>query len=448
MSGSFWLGEGVMNRGFRSLLIRLVLAGGLWLWNVGPFVLAAGSEGIQPGSDAAVPSGGPGQAAVSSGFGWLGDQARFIRQHNTFWNWISPLLGLAAGVIAGRVLAGLLGQVAGRFQARGWLVQHQAVRGSVGPAALGLISLGLSIGMANFHLGELAAFWGKTVLLLYTIAVLWYASNLVALVDIGLRRLIARRESAIDEYLGPWIRRILRAVLWTLGALFVVNSVFEQDIGAWLAGLGIAGLAVSLAAQDSLKNFFGSLTILMDRPFHVGERIVFSGYDGVIEEIGFRSTKVRTLTGHMVTIPNASIVSEAIENIGRRPSIRRVMNLTITYDTPAEKVRQAVQIVRDILEEDDIRGPIHERINGEPYPPRVYFNEYNPDSLNILVIYWYVPPSYWDYLEHAQRINLRVFEAFEEAGIEFAYPTQTVYLAGDPKRRLALELLGADPNRP
>jgi MscS family membrane protein len=206
-----------------------------------------------------------------------------------------------------------------------------------------------------------------------------------------------------------------------------------------LAGLGIAGLAVSLAAQDSLKNLFGSITILLDRPFRVGQRIVYAGYDGTVEEIGFRSTRLRTLTGNLVNIPNSKIVNDPIENIGVRPAIQRVINVTITYDTPREKIQQAVNLLRGILEEPGIGEPIHPVINDTPTPPRVFFNDFNADSLNIFVIYWYAPPSWWDYMAHAEKLNFRIFEEFEKAGIEFAFPTRTLYLADDPKRRLRIE---------
>jgi len=306
--------------------------------------------------------------------------------------------------------------------------------------------LGLSLGLAGMVgiSDTLLAFVVKMLLLLYSLAVFWYAFNLVSVVEVVLTRITAKTTSTLDEQLVPLIRKALRVFLVVIGAMFIVDNVFNQDIGAWLAGLGIAGLAVSLAAQDSLKNLFGSLTILLDQPFQLGERIVFGGYDGVIEEIGFRSTKVRTLTGHIVTIPNSNIVNDPVENIGRRPSIRRLMNVTITYDTSREKIEQAVQILRDILEEDGIREPIHQTINGSEAPPRVYFNDFNAESLNIFLMYWYAPPAYWDYMDHAQRLNLRIFEEFEKAGLEFAFPTQTLYLAGDPKRELAVKMLGQD----
>ena len=309
-----------------------------------------------------------------------------------------------------------------------------------------MATIGLAIGLACIAgmSDPLKTFWWKTLLLLYSIAVFWYVFNLVAIVDVFLHRITAKTGSNLDTQLGPFIRKSLRIFLVVVGAMFVFDSVFDRNIGAWLAGLGIAGLAVSLAAQDSLKNLFGSLTILLDQPFQVGEQIVCSGYDGVIEQIGFRSTKIRTLTGSLVTIPNSNVVNNPVENVARRPSIRRSMNVTIPYDTPREKIEQAVRVLRDILEEAGIREPIHPTIHGDECPPRVFFNDFNGDSLNIFLIYWYAPPEWWHYMEHAQRLNLRILEEFEKSGIQFAFPTQTLHLAGDAKRELAVKTPGPE----
>ncbi len=364
---------------------------------------------------------------------------------NSWTSWLLLLLAIFVGMVLGRIVAVVLGRVAARARARGWLVGTHVVEDLIGPAKLAILTFGIAVGLASVRMSDpLQNFCWKTLALLYSISVFWYLFNLVEVIDVMLRRFTAKTESTLDDQFVPLIRKTLRVFLVVIGILFVVGTVFECNIGAWLAGLGIAGLAVSLAAQDSIKNLFGSITILLDRPFLVGERIAYAGYDGVIEEIGFRSVKVRTLTGHMVTIPNSNIVNDPVENIGRRKSIRRVMNVTITYDTSREKIEQAVQILRDILEEDDLREPIHPVIDGDEFPPRVYFNDYNTESLNILLIYWFAPPAYWDYLDHAQRLNLRIYEEFERAGIEFAFPTQTVYLAGDPKRELAVQMLGKD----
>jgi MscS family membrane protein len=363
--------------------------------------------------------------------------------------WIVPIAAVLLGLVAGWISKAVLRSLAKRCEGRGWTVQAQVFTGMVSPASVALFAVGLALAAANVEVLERSRlFWERTVLLLICIAVLWYASNLVFAVELLIRRLTPGVESAVHRSLGPLVRKTLRVMVWAIGTLFILGSVFGQDIGALLAGLGIAGLAVSLAAQDSLKNLFGSVTIVLDRPFQVGERIVYSGHDGVIEEIGLRSTKLRTLTGHLVTIPNAKIVNDPVENIGKRPTIRRIMNVGITYDTPREKITEAVQIIREILDEDELRGPIHPVVDGSELPPRVYFSDYNAESLNIFVIYWYAPPAYWDYMDHAQRLNLRIFEEYEKAGIEFAFPTQTIYLAHDAKRQLAIEMLGKEMEGP
>jgi MscS family membrane protein len=190
-------------------------------------------------------------------------------------------------------------------------------------------------------------------------------------------------------------------------------------------------MAVALAAQDSLKNLFGFIMIVLDQPFKVGERISFEGHDGVIEEVGLRSVRMRRLDGHLVTIPNQMAADKMIHNIARRPFISRLMDIGITYDTPVEKVKKAVEIVKDILKD-------HEGMNPD-YPPRVFFKDFKADSLNIFAIYWYFPPSYWDFMAHCEYVNLEILKRFNKAGIEFAFPTQTVYLAGDEKRKLVLK---------
>jgi MscS family membrane protein len=231
-----------------------------------------------------------------------------------------------------------------------------------------------------------------------------------------------------------------------------------------LASVGIGGLAVAPAARPTLENIIGSFMIFLDKPYRVGQRVTVMGHNGTVESIGLRSTKIRLLTGHLTSIPNQQMANAEVENIGRRPHIRRVLNVTITYDTPPEKISRAVEIVREILalpetaasETEITKGAEkiayptaatgeaenqphpNEPINHPDFPPRVYFNEMNADSLNIIVIYWYHPPEYWDYLEHAQWINIQIKERFNAEGIDFAFPTQTLHMAGDDKRPLTV----------
>jgi len=264
--------------------------------------------------------------------------------------------------------------------------------------------------------------WGKLSYAVFACAVAYFLYRSVDVVEHYLRRWASRTETVLDDMLVPVIRKALRVFIVVVAALFIADNILEQDVGTILAAAGIGGLAFALAAKDTLANFFGSITIFADRPFQVGERVKVGDYDGPIEEVGLRSTRIRTLTGHQVSVPNSIIANDMVENIGRRPFIRRLANITITYDTPVEKVERAVQIIKDILSET-------EEVNRDAdLPPRVYFNDFNDMSLNIMVLYWVKPPDYWMFQEINEKVNLAIMRAYEKEGIEFAFPTQTLYL--------------------
>lgn len=265
------------------------------------------------------------------------------------------------------------------------------------------------------------------------LALFWFVYLFVNVVDARLALWAKSTESTIDDILVPLFGKTLRIFIIVLAVIIVLQNLTGVKIGPLLASLGIGGLAVALAAKDSIANFFGTLTILFDKPFQVGERIVIDNYDGVVEGVGFRSTRIRLLTGHLVTIPNEKLVNSGLENIGRRPNIRWLTNIGITYDTPTEKIEKAVSIVRELLAD-------HEGMHPD-FPPRVYFNGFNDWSLNIMVVVWYHPPNYWDFQEWVQRTCLEITRRFTDEGIDFAFPTRTLHLANDAKRQLKLELL-------
>ena len=244
------------------------------------------------------------------------------------------------------------------------------------------------------------------------------------------RRWADKQDSRMIDMVGPMIRTSLRIAVIILTFVQIAQIISNQPITSIIAGLGIGGLAFALAAQDSIKHLFGSLVIFADRPFEVGDRIIVDGVDGNVEQVGFRSTRVRTLAGHLVTFPNGELANKNIENVGKRPHIRRIMNVTITYDTPPEKIRRAIEIIEGLLED-------HEGMDEE-FPPRVYFNDLNADSLNLFVIFWYHPADWWAYNEFQQKLLFGIFEKFGEEGIEFAFPTQTLFLAGDENRPLSV----------
>jgi len=223
------------------------------------------------------------------------------------------------------------------------------------------------------------------------------------------------------------IRTLVFYLLLAIVALAALRTVNVPLTAFTILG-GALAIGVGFGSQALINNFIGGLIMLAERPVRLGERIAFGKYDGVVEDVGFRCTKLRTSTDHLVTIPNSTLVNESIENVARRRTIRRQMNVTITYDTPREKVAAAVQAIRDLLEEKEIRERIHPIVGFEEFPPRVYFNEYNAESLNIQVTYWYAPVEWWDYMEHCERVNYRIMEEFERLGVQFAFPSRTVYV--------------------
>lgn len=264
--------------------------------------------------------------------------------------------------------------------------------------------------------------WARMGHMLTTIAIAYFLYRLVDIIEYYLRRWAGRTETTLDDMLVPVVRKSLRIFIAIIAILFIADNILKQDLGTILAAAGVGGLAFALAAKDTLANFFGAINIFADRPFQVGERIKIGGYDGPVEDVGFRSTRIRTLNGHLVSIPNGKIVNEMIENIGRRPFIKRVANIGVTYDTPPEKVEKAVLIIKDILDNT-------EEVNRDiDLVPRVYFNEFADFYLNILVIYWVKPPDYWLFQEVNEKVNLAIMRAFEAENIEFAFPTQTLYL--------------------
>lgn len=270
-----------------------------------------------------------------------------------------------------------------------------------------------------------------------TVAVFWLIFRLVEYIDIRLKKWAVGTKSSVDDMVSPLIGKTLRLFIVIIAGIIIVQDMTGMKIGPLLASLGIGGLAVALAAKESIANFFGTLTILFDKPFKVGERIVIGGNDGIVESVGFRSTRIRTLTGHLLTIPNEKVISSPLENIGKRPFIRWLADIGITYDTPPEKVEKAVDIIRKILEN-------HEGMSVD-LPPKVFFNGFRDYSLNITAMAWYHPPNYWDYQAWLQKTCLEIMKRFEAEGIEFAFPTHTLYLASDDRRRLMLKILKGGP---
>lgn len=261
------------------------------------------------------------------------------------------------------------------------------------------------------------SFIANLVALLASIVVVFGTGNRIA-------ALIIASPQINPQGLDAQFIRILSRILSILASSIIFlegGRYLGIPISTLLASAGIGGLAVALAAQDTLKNLFGTIMLLTDKPFRVGERILFKNYDGVVEDIGLRSTKVRLLTGHQVILPNDELARTDIENVGRRLHIRRTAVLEIPAATSVAKIRRALEIVRAALEN-------HEGMRGD-FPPRVYLRDFKESSVGIFFIYWYHPPNYWDFLAFSERVNLEILERLESEQIPFALPAISVQMS-------------------
>lgn len=253
---------------------------------------------------------------------------------------------------------------------------------------------------------------------LVVINIAWLVARLGdALIVEYITPLTKKSGSNADSQVLPLIRKGLKLIIWVVGIIMGLNNA-GFDVGAVLAGLGIGGLAFALAAQDTIKNFFGGIMILVDKPFKVGERIKVGAIDGTVKEIGIRSTRIINLDGRLVTIPNSKFSDDAVENIQLEPSRKIIINLGLVYSTSPTKMKKAMSIFDTIVKQNE--NLIEANYNTS-------FNGFGPYALNLLFIYFIKKEA--DILLTQTTINLSILEEFNNNGIEIAFPTQTIIRA-------------------
>jgi MscS family membrane protein len=223
-------------------------------------------------------------------------------------------------------------------------------------------------------------------------------------------------DKAFNEQLFPIVRKSLKAFVVVVAVLVTLSNI-GVNITAAIASLSIGGLAIGLAAQDTLANLFGAVAVFMDKPFRLGDRIKVDIVDGTVEAIGLRSTRVRTLDGYLASIPNKTVGNATIINIAGRPTIKTEMNIGVTYDTSTEKLRRALAIVDEVY-----------RSHPKTSDLIVSFNKFADSALNIQVIHWWGDIDARASMAGLQEMNLKLKERFDAEGINFAFPTQTVYV--------------------
>jgi small-conductance mechanosensitive channel len=209
---------------------------------------------------------------------------------------------------------------------------------------------------------------------------------------------------------------VSKILLWSLVLLIILDNL-GFNITTLIASMGIGGIAIALAAQSILGELFASLSIAMDKPFVIGDFIIVDTYLGTIEKIGMRTTHIRSLGGELIIFSNTDLLRSRVRNYKRMTERRILFALGVVYGTPAAKVEAIPEMVRGIIENDDMT-----RFD------RGHFKEYGASSLNFEFVYYVLSPEYNDFMDTQQRINLAIYAKFEAEGIDFAFPTQTVHV--------------------
>ncbi|MDF1656221.1 MAG: mechanosensitive ion channel family protein [Verrucomicrobiales bacterium] len=276
------------------------------------------------------------------------------------------------------------------------------------------------------------------------IAFVWMLFAITDLIAKIVRRHLIPKENEYGEMSATMIQQIVRAALSTIFVVFILQKVVGINIGALVTGLGVIGLALSLAGKETTQNLFGAVSIFANRPFVVGDWIKFNREIGEVVDVRTQATHIRLLSGEMLIVPNMQFISREVENLAMRKYLRREMIISLPYGTSPDKVDEAFEILDSILRSKEIveKG----RCNLQDRPPVITFKEFGEYSLELLVYYWYFigeegemlqrnsERGWFSYLDHASLVNRTILSQFAEHSINFAFPTQTLHLESDGTR--------------
>ncbi|MDG2227181.1 MAG: mechanosensitive ion channel family protein [Flavobacteriales bacterium] len=348
-----------------------------------------------------------------------------IYYHNTILEWLIALGIILGGVVAAKLLYWFTSVVLKKITAKTKTkLDDLLIEKLEKPVIFVVIIVAyyLAISYLEFPKGPEGEINGIQNLLfkLATFAIIidvtWFISRtLDAIVEEYVLPLAEKSESDFDDQVLPILRKGIRAIIWIMGIIIGMDNL-GIDITAMIAGLGIGGLALALAAQDMVKNIFGGIMIFLDKPFKIGERIQIDGFDGTVEEVGLRSTRVRTLEGRLLIINNSTFSDNTVVNVSAEHTRKVVLNLGMTYDTTPEQMQQSMDILKEVV----IAHPAIETEDAS-----IGFNAYGDFALGILFVYRIKKAG--DILQTQTEINLEILNRFNAEGLEFAFPTQTIF---------------------
>ena len=277
-------------------------------------------------------------------------------------------------------------------------------------------------------------FYTASVRIFFTVVTLLLTATAMRMISAFSDRMLryARRDdNNLDALMVDITRKIVKIVVAAVALLFIGQTIFNLNITTLLAGAGVVGLAVAFASRETLADFFGTLVIILDAPFRCGDRIEVTGVDGIVEEVGIRSTRIRTRNETLVVIPNRQIAEANVENISRRGTFRFMFTIGMVYQTSPENMELAMKILHEIV--DDFHGP-----DAAGFTPRIFFDSFGSSGINITVIMWLKTEAFIEEERMRTEINSEILRRFNAAGLEFAYNTVTNILAGDPDHPLTI----------
>ncbi len=341
------------------------------------------------------------------------------------WQWAGLFLGILLGLVVKTIVQHMTHLVK-KFTKKSKTDWDDKIVGAI-EKPIGILGAGafwfFTVHALQFE-GSALAVLKIIIQVVISVAFIWALYRLADVLAEYLRKLTAKTDTMLDDHLVPLIKRALHTFIVIFGVLITVQNL-GFNVMSLLAGLGLGGLAFALAAKDTCANFFGSIMILTDRPFLVGDAVEIGGVSGTVEQIGFRSTRLRTFYDSEVTIPNASLANANIDNLGRRQYRRQVMTLGLTYDTPPEKMEAFAEGVKNIIKNNPITRKDYFH---------VVFESYGDCSLNVLVYYFLETSSRSEELVERHNINLQILQLGAELGVEFAFPTQTLHMETFPEK--------------
>ncbi|RYD06096.1 hypothetical protein N752_06090 [Desulforamulus aquiferis] len=250
------------------------------------------------------------------------------------------------------------------------------------------------------------------------IIIAWGLYNLSSVSSLLFTKINERTNLEVDKILIPFISKAIRFVIVAI-SFSIIAQEFDYDVNGFVAGLGLGGLAFALAAKDSIGNLFGGIVIITEKPFSIGDWISTPSVEGTVEDITFRSTRIRTFSQALVTVPNATLANENITNWSRMGKRRITFNLGVNYDTPKSKLENTINKIKDFLKN-------HPHIHQDTI--FVTFDHFNENSLDIF-LYFFTNTTVWeDYLKIKEDINFSIMQILENEGVSIAFPSRTLYL--------------------